>query len=516
MKYFRSAVSFLFGVLCIFEVTAYGVPVPSPLFGNHALLQRSIPVPIWGTAEPGETLTVTFGKISDTTTTDESGHWRVQLPAMEGGKTGDLIFKGSKGSVTSSDVLTGDVWLCAGQSNIEFPLSRAASAPEEIAAAQLPNIRQFKVVPFSSLTPSKELKGNWVVCSPQRAGEFTAVGYYMARELYKQNSVPQGLINCTRGGTDIESWLSQAALQSRPEFQVVFDRDKKVAAEYPAKKEAYDKAIAAWNERTQKATPSGIPLTEKRPLPPLGAADDKNRATSCFNGMVYPITPTGIRGIVWYQGENNWAHPDEYQGYLQALIQDWRSCWNRSDLPFLVVQLPNYKGNSSALDIHWAELREAQAAALSLPHTGLVVTMDVGDPKEIHYTNKKPVGERLALVARRVVFGETVVDSGPAFVSARQEGHGMRVTFDDKGSPLVLRPPSLECRSFELAGADRKFYSADAELKGKDVFVSCPEVPDPVALRYCWRFNPAPVVFNQAGLPAAPFRTDQWVHEGKF
>ena len=512
MKYFRSAVPFLFGALSILEGTAYGVPVPSALFGNHAVLQRSISVPIWGSAEPGETMTVTFGAISATTTTDESGHWRVQLPAMEGGQSGDLIFKGSKGSVTSSDVLTGDVWLCAGQSNIEFPLSMVASAPEEMAAAQLPNIRQFKVVPFSSLTPSKELKGNWVVCSPQRAGEFTAVGYYMARDLYKRDSVPQGLINCTRGGTDIESWLSQAALQSRPEFQVVFDRDKKVVAEYPAKKEAYDKAIAAWNESTQKATQSGIPLTEKRPPSPPGAADDKNRATSCFNGMVYPITPTGIRGIVWYQGENNWAHPDEYQAYLQALIQDWRSRWNRTDLPFLVVQLPNYMGGGSAMDIHWAELREAQATALSLPCTGMVVTMDVGDPKEIHYTNKKPVGERLALIARRVVFGEDIVDSGPVFVSAIKEGRGMRVSFDDKGSPIVLRPSSLQWRSFELAGSDRKFYPAGAELKGKDVFVSCAEVADPVALRYCWRFNPAPILFNQEGLPAAPFRTDRWVH----
>jgi len=479
---------------------------PNVLFGDHAVLQRDKPVTVWGKAQPGSSVRVSFKEKSAQAVADDRGRWQMTLPALPGGESGELIFESGDERVVSKDVIVGDVWLCTGQSNMEWTVKKSDNATAEIAAGNFPEIRQFKVLTGVSARPEESVRGKWVVCSPETVGDFTALGYFMARNLLKVTGQPQGLINASWGGTAIETWLSQDAIAADPALAVIQERWDKVVAAYPAAKAKFDRTMAEWEEKKKAAAREGKEFTQPKPKAPEGGP--KSRGVSgAYNAMIHPLAPYTVRAAIWYQGEANWKYPTQYGGLLKALIKDWRVKWNDAELPFVIVQLPAYGGEGN---VCWPYIREGQAGAVtSLPPAGLLVTVDLGEAKEIHPPNKQVFGERLARTVRRTVFGEDLDDQGPVILSATPEGSAMRVRVEEKGR-IVLREQPPVLGAFELAGADRVFHPATARLEGRDLIVSSPAVPAPVALRYAWREFPKPCLFDDQGLPAAPFRTDDW------
>lgn len=483
--------------------------VLAPVFTDHAVLQRDKPLPIFGRAAPGERVAVSFAGQSIGTVADKSGRWIVYLaPVAASSEPAELVVVGNN-TVRLADILVGDVWLCSGQSNMEWPVERALNAAEETAGANLPLIRHLKIQRTVADAPADTVADDgagWRVCTPQTANWFTAVGFFFARDLQPRVAVPIGLINSTYGGTPIESWLSPAALASDPAFEVVSRRWESALSVYPERKAAYDAALQAWKGDKFVAEAKGQTFTVPAPREPVGTGHPFT-PTSLFNGMIHPLVPVALRGILWYQGESNTALPDEYRGLFTALIAHWRQHLGQGELPFFWVQLANYRGGNAA-DTGWARLREAQAQALALPATGQAVAIDIGDADDIHPLNKQEVGRRLALLARANVFGSPVDFSGPVFKSVTREGAAMRVAFDYAGNGLIARdkPP----QSFQLAGADRKFFPAIARIEGDTVIVSAPEVPEPVAVRYAFFNAPEANLYNGAGLPVAPFRSDDW------
>jgi sialate O-acetylesterase len=390
---------------------------------------------------------------------------------------------------------------------MEWPVSKSLNAEEEIAAANLPLIRQLKLKRQVSAAPADTVDtlGGWQPCSPQTAGEFTAVGLFFARDLQPRLGVPIGLLNSTYGGTPIEAWMSVPALASDPAFAVVAERWAQATASFPEDQARYEAATAEWRAAEAAAKAKGESYTAPRPRRPDGT--DLYRPTGLYHGMIAPILPAAIRGVLWYQGETNASRADEYARLFPALITHWRAHLGQGDVPFFWVQLAAYAADD-ATGTHWARLRDAQTATLALPATGQAVAIDVGDPDDIHPTNKQEVGRRLALLARAKVYGGLVDFSGPVFKNAVREGATLRVNFDYAGNGLIARDKPLQ--SFQIAGADQKFFPAIAKIERDTVVVSAAEVPEPVAVRYAWTNAPEANLYNGAGLPAVPFRSDAW------
>ncbi|MGI4736968.1 MAG: sialate O-acetylesterase [Janthinobacterium lividum] len=454
------------------------------LVGDHMVVQRGVPVPVWGWAAPGEQVAVTFRGQSYSATLDASGKWQVALPATPAGGPYVMTIKGQN-TLTIQDILVGDVWLASGQSNMELPL-RDKNAPspnayplimnseQEVAAASFPQIRQFTVKKAVAYQPQTENEGyGWQVCSPSTAGSFSAVGYFFARDLYQRYQVPIGLLSSPWGGTPAEAWVSADALKQLPDFQ----------------------------DKVASLTPPAAP-----------AKDAQNTATVLYNGMIAPLIPYAVKGVIWYQGESNVGRAAQYRTLFPALIRDWRARWG-TELPFLFVQLANFnKALQEPAESDWAELREAQAQALALPRTGMAVAIDIGEGADIHPADKQDVGHRLALVARQVAYGDQqIVAAGPTFQTMTVSGSQVRVKFANVGSGLQVRTGNATLSGFAVAGADHKFHWASATLAGAEVVLTCAAVPTPVAVRYDWASNPNGNLYNREGLPAAPFRTDQWV-----
>jgi sialate O-acetylesterase len=491
----------------------------APLFTDHAVLQQDKAVPVWGRAAPGEPVAVTFRDQTVRATAGKDGSWIVYLAPLKPGAPAELVVSG-KNTLRLQDVVVGEVWVCSGQSNMEFTVGgppgavyRVDHADEEVAAAHYPLIRQFKVERAVAAQPADTAHGAWVVCSPDTVGQFTAVGYFFARDLAQKLGVPVGIINSTWGGTAIESWLSDTALKSDPAFAVVDGRWARALADAPAKKAGREALLATLAKEEAAAKAAGPVqyaefLKNKSWLPPLPGPDSPDTPRGLFNGMINPLLPGAIRGILWYQGEANVSRPGEYGRLLTALITHWRLHWGQGDLPFYWVQLPNYKDPGDASGVAWARLREAQAQALALPNTGMAVTIDLGDPDNIHPRNKQEVGWRLALIARHHVYDIPGDWTGPVFKTARREGATLRVIFDHASNGLLAHEKPLA--GFVIAGADRRFHPAAARIDGGTVVVSAPEVPEPVAVRYAWADAPDANLFDGAGLPAAPFRSDDW------
>ncbi|HEU5081296.1 MAG TPA: sialate O-acetylesterase [Opitutaceae bacterium] len=495
-----------FLLLPLLAVTAFADITLAPLFSDHVVLQRDKPVPIWGNAEAGEHVEVTFAQETVGSTADANGRWVVVLsPLQASGLGAELVVRG-KNEVRLQDVLVGDVWLCSGQSNMEFPVRRADNAAQEIAGANNALIRHFKVARAKSDTPIETMQGVWEVCSPTTVGEFTAVGYFFARDIQPRIAVPVGLINCTWGGTQIECWMSSAALSSEPRFAAVADNWKRMQTEWLPQKAAYDAALAEW-----QADEAAGKFKNNKAAKPRPAAPPANGPTmapsSLFNAMINPAVPFSIRGILWYQGESNFYNPGEYGALFTAMIRSWRQHFGQGELPFYWVQLPNFK-NGDPFGLTWAVLREEQAKALALPATGQAVAIDIGDANDIHPKNKQEVARRLALIARSQLYGAHVDASGPQFLSALREGNAMRVRFAHAGTGLTARDKPLQ--SLQIAGADRRFYPAAARIDRDTLIVSTPQVREPVAVRYAWFNAPDANLYNGAGLPAAPFRSDNW------
>jgi sialate O-acetylesterase len=482
-----------------------------PLFADHVVLQRDQPVRIWGWAAAGEAVTVTFAGSSAHASADASGRWLVTLPPQKVSATGrDLEIRGRTTHVLH-DVLVGDVWLCSGQSNMELGVASSLDAKREIAAANLPTIREIKIGRRLAEQPVEDFKATaWRPATPAVVGAFTAAGYYFAREMVRQTGVPVGLVQCSWSGTSIEPWMSAGALHAQPEFAVVAQRWSADLAAYPERRKIYEEALLRWknDEAAAKAqgdaTQAAFLKDHRMPRPPAGAPDHPypGNPSQLYNGMVYPLRHFTMRGVLWYQGEGNAVRAKEYSALFRTMIPDWRRTLGQADLPFYWVQIANF-----LVDTDWARLREAQASALTLPHTGQAVAIDIGDPLDIHPANKQEVGRRLALIALAQLDGHPEEFSGPLFAGATFGGGAARVNFTHAAG---LHSRSGRVASVELAGGDRVFRAAEGRIEGEALIVTAPGVPEPVAVRYAWSAAPVANLYNLAGLPAAPFRSDDW------
>lgn len=478
----------------------------APLFRDGAVLQREKPLPIWGTAAPGESVAVKFHAQAATAVAGADGRWRVTLePEQTSVQPAELIVSGTN-VVRVRDVLVGDVWLCSGQSNMEFRLAQASDAMQVIAGASHPLLRHFKIPHTVADAPAANCVGEWQACTPETAGEFTAVGFFFARDLQQKLNVPIGLIGCNWGGTQIESWMSDAALQADPAARSIFERWQEVLRTYPDKLAAHKGVLEKWEQEQAAAKAAGKPFTRRRPATPEGPGS-RWQPSGMYNAMVAPLMPAALRGVLWYQGEANGSRAAEYRTLFPGMIRQWRADFGQGDLPFYFVQLANFERKVDKTDQEWAFLREAQVSALALPATGMAVTIDVGNPGNIHPTDKKSVGERLARHARAQLFGEKIETDGPVFAGARAEGAALRVSFTHADG-LQLKPKVQTPAVFELAGSDGKFHPATAVVEGGTLLVTAAAVAQPAAVRYAWRNSPSACLFNSAGLPASPFRFD--------
>lgn len=617
------------------------------------VLQRNKPIVVWGWARPGEKVTVQFHGSQGKATADKSGRWRLELRPEGAGGPYQMIVKG-KNTITINDILVGEVWVCSGQSNMEWPLRLARNAEEEIKAANYPQIRQFLVQKAVSSKPEDDVKGGtWNSCSPETAGNFTAVGYFFARAIYNEINVPIGLINTSWGGTHSETWTSREAFESSPEFKDMIagmadvnldELSKQKQAEQlnkmrsmnivlPAtgvdhwKDQAFDDATwnemelpslwedrglrdfdgVVWFRRTLTLSESDTKGGATLELGPIDDSDEtyvngvrvgstldkynedrvyklsagvlkpganviavrvddtggggglhgepqqlklitqggehslsgkwrysvekvsasstvgpNSYPTLLYNAMLYPLLPSRIAGVIWYQGESNAGRAYQYRTAFPLMINDWRTHWKQGDFPFYFVQLASFNAShgTSEKGSTWAELREAQTMTLSLPHTGMAVTTDIGEANDIHPRNKQDVGMRLAALALKNDYGKNIVAAGPSYKSMKVEGNKVRVSFTDIGSGLMVKDKYGYLKGFELAGNDQRFHYAKAHIEGNDVIVECDAVQSPIAVRFAWADNPEDAnLFNREGFPAVPFRSDNWdgiTKDGKF
>jgi sialate O-acetylesterase len=410
--------------------------------------------------------------------------------------------------ITVKNVLIGEVWVCSGQSNMEFTVKQVKNAAEEIAEANnYPQIRQFLVGRKVVYTPMDKCIGKWVVCSSQTAGNFTAVGYFFGRELHKQLNAPVGLINSSWGGTPAESWMSREYLERDPNFKPILKKFDATAADINNIKAKYKEAMQKYNAVVPQLKAEGKTLPP-RPEEPIGPGHPYS-PTGLYNGMIVPIMPYGIRGAIWYQGESNAGRAYQYRTLFPAMIKNWRDVWGQGDFAFLFVQLANFmQARPEPGQSEWAELREAQLMTLSKPSTGMAVIIDIGEANDIHPKNKQDVGKRLALWALAKTYGKNMVYSGPIYKSMKVEGNKIVLSFDNIGGGLVAKGDTL--KGFAIAGSDKKFVWADAKIEGDTVVVSSDNVATPAAVRYAWADNPVCSLYNKEGLPATPFRTDKW------
>ena len=665
-----------FTIAAAFSIASVQADVRLPaLFSDHAVLQKSAHVPVWGKADAGEKVTVTLGNRSAAATAGADGRWRVELDLADSAAGPFALTVEGKNKVTVSDVLVGEVWLASGQSNMEFLLKNSAQANEEIARPANPLLRQFIVIKNASPEPVDDVKGSWALASPEKRGGFSAVAYYFSKKLQSELGVPVGAVHSSWGGTPSEAWTSAESMDSVPDLKAARQLQAGAVAEYPAKKKAWVDAMAAWlkaTAREDRATAdtaafsgvdsdtsawvsvkipgeikaAGLPATgavwvrrevmlpskpatdlwlnlpingfdavywngkklaqttfetfegvgharaggaytvparevlEGRNVlairlfepatpakftaePKLGSqalsgewrakaefelpppAADKPapepvslpmlpqyRASHLFNGMLHPLIPYAMRGAIWYQGESNASRAFQYRTAFPLMISDWRKQWKQDGLPFYFCQLANYMAKKAEpAESNWAELREAQSLALRLPNTGQAVLIDLGESGDIHPRNKKDPGERLALLALAKDYGKPVACSGPVFDSVKIENGKAILRFQHtegglvarplpdtylvsmvpaKTAPLVRNSPGSQLEGFALCGADKKWVWADAKIEGETVIVSSEKIPAPVAVRYAWADNPTCNLSNGAGLPASPFRTDDF------
>jgi sialate O-acetylesterase len=478
------------------------------IIGSNMVLQAGMPAPIYGWADAGEKVTVKFRDQELTATTGADGKWSVKLAALTAGGPDEMSIAGNN-TLTLTNVLVGEVWVCSGQSNMGFTVQGANNAPEEIAAANYPQIRLFTVARRPSDKPEADTTGSWVECSPQTVPGFTAVGYFFGRTLYQDLNVPVGLINSSWGGTMAEAWTSHEALAAVPAFQPVFQRWADAEANYPQQKATYDAKLADWKKRADEAKAQGQPFTERAPGQPL--FDMKQHMPSgLYDGMIQPLIPFALRGAIWYQGESNAGRAYAYRELMPMLIRDWRSNWGEGPFPFYMVQLANYMARKDQpSDSAWAELREAQTmTAQTVENCGQAVIIDIGEEKDIHPKNKQDVGKRLALIALARDYGKAVEFSGPMYDSMAVEGNKIRLKLTHAEGLVAQGGEPL--KGFAIAGEDKQFVWADATIDGETVLVSSAQVASPVAVRYDWADNPDGNLYNAAGLPACPFRTDDW------
>ncbi|QDV68386.1 hypothetical protein Poly24_20950 [Rosistilla carotiformis] len=455
------------------------------IFSDSMVLQQQMPIPVWGWAEPGEQIRVTFGEQTQQATADDNGRWKVQLEPLQANAEGQKLVVAGSNTLEVKDVLIGEVWICSGQSNMEWAVKGATNGAQETAAADHPEIRLFNVPGHTTSPVAKETcPGVWQVCKPNTVGGFSAVGYFFGRRLQNDLKVPIGLVGTNWGGTRIEPWISPAGFHHVPELKAIADQVDAYTAE----------------TKVGGSSPSAI-----------------------YNAMVHPLAPFAMRGAIWYQGESNGGEGESYYHKTQALVSSWRELFN-PNLGFYWVQLANFKQPTEdpAGGDGWAKLREAQTKALDIDHTGMAVIIDIGEAGDIHPRNKQDVGDRLAQWALHQTYEkQQIVPAGPLFKSQEIEGASIRLSFDYVGGGLIVGKkeglqPTEEVKQgklerFAIAGADKQWHWADATIDGDSVVVKSAAVAEPVAVRYAYSMNPEGAnLYNKEGLPASPFRTDAW------
>jgi sialate O-acetylesterase len=497
---------------CTGSLASADVKLPG-VFAAHMVLQRDAALPVWGWAEPGEKVSVSLAGQTKTATADTAGKWAVKLDAIPAGGPHALKVQGNN-TLEIADVMLGEVWLCSGQSNMEMSVGGSADRDAEIAAAKYPGIRMMTVAHAPTEKPQENCQGQWKVCSPQTVGGFSATAYFFGRTLHQELDVPVGLINSSWGGTPIQAWTNLEDQKALPELKPLLQSwDAQVAKFDPqAARQQFEKQLAEWQEKAKQAKAAGQSVPPK-PGPAADPRFSQHRPANLYNGMIAPLAPYALRGAIWYQGESNAGDTDSrlYGLQLRTMIRNWRQLWNQGDFPFLWVQLPNFRApqQQPAETSGWVIVQNEMLKTLAVPQTGMAVTIDLGEANDIHPKNKQDVGKRLAVWALGTTYGKDIVYSGPLYKSmSRREGK-IVVQFDHVGGGLVAKG-SEALKGFAIAGEDREFVSAEAKIDGPAVVVSSPEVKGPVAVRYAWAANPTCNLYNQAGLPASPFRTDEW------
>jgi sialate O-acetylesterase len=501
-------------IACVSSATAQTLRLPV-VIGDHMVLQRDMPVAVWGWAPAGETVNVSFKGQDVSAKADDSGAWRVTLtPLKADAEPAEMTVTAGGETLTVSDILVGEVWLCSGQSNMEWTVERSDRAEAEIADAKHPLIRHIKSPHLPASLPQQDADARWEVCSPETAGQFTAVGYFFGRKLHNELNVPVGLLNCSWGGTRIEPWTPIEGFAQVPELKDIHEsvEAKRPDSEtYHANAKAYMKDMLAWVDASEEQLKSNEPLTQPAAFPDtLTPYTDRQNPTTLYNGQMAPFVPYTIRGSIWYQGESNRKDGAKYFYMTKALLAGWRKNWERPDLPYYFVQIAPFQyGNDNPYEL--PALWEAQARVENeIEHTGMVVVSDIGNLQDIHPTNKQDVGLRLANMALNRTYGHSnILDSGPRYESMTVEGNKLLVTFENAGESLAVRGGgALNC--FELAGESQPWTQAKAEIVTPNtVAVTADGIDKPVAVRFGWHKLAEPNLINSAGLPASPFRAGE-------
>jgi sialate O-acetylesterase len=507
----RLPAAMMVGITLMSAVLCYAdVEVPDVL-SNGMVLQRDRRVQIWGKADPDEGVRVSFAGQVKKTRADKDGKWRIDLDGMSASATPATLTIAGHNVIELKDVLVGEVWLCSGQSNMQLTLPQTNDGEAAIVAADHPTLRLFDVSREVAFKRKTGKLGTWQVSTPESVRPFSAACYYFGLELQKELQVPIGLINSSYGGSQAEAWTPVEYLLASDALRPCVERAKIWDEERPRVKAEYEEKMKLWREVAEKARANGsaVPAAPRDP----DALRPYRIAGSIYNGMIEPLIPFTIRGVLWYQGESNEDRAQQYGILLPTMIRAWRERWGQGELPFGIVQLPNYRdSHAEPADEAWSHLREAQRrTALTTRKTGLITTIDIGEAHDIHPKNKLEVGKRMSRWALADIYGRKLLKSGPAFVKAKAKGSRIVLTFAEAGQGLRVREGET-LAEFAVAGADHQWRWADAKITGRDrVEVWSDLVQQPQAVRYAFNNNPRnPNLTNETGLPAAPFRTDDW------
>jgi sialate O-acetylesterase len=507
---------FAMAIAMVLWSVAYADVKLHPLFTSHMVLQQKTTLPVWGQAEPGEKVTVQFQGQTHSATADEHGKWSIKLTSLEPGGPFEMKVEG-KNKLTLDDVLVGEVWICSGQSNMEWQVRQSKDPKEAIEKSANSQLRLFQLKKATSNKPLSDPPlgdawKQWRVASPESVPSFSAVGYFFGLSLQKARNVPVGMIHTSWGGTPAEAWTSESFLEKTPEVAHYVNNIKKQIENFPETMRKYEEAKKKYDENAIKlrAENKKVPVAPRKPNHPDSS---QNTASRLYNAMIHPLVPYAVKWAIWYQGESNAGRAYEYRTLFPTMIQSWRAAWGY-EFPFFFVQLAPFKDiAANPKESDWAELREAQLlTSLKLAHTGQAVITDTTDEKtdqkDIHPKNKAPVGERLALAVRQKVYGEPIVGTGPLFEKLSISGDKATLSFTSIGGGLVCKGEKLT--GFSIAGSDKKFHAAEAKIEGDKVVVTCEAVKEPVAVRFGWADYPVVNLFNKEGVPASPFRTDEW------
>ena len=492
----------LFACLVLSVKPLFALTLPS-VFSDRMVLQQQQQNPVWGKSSPGQKISIQFAEKTYTTVTNERGDWRLFLNPLPAGGPYEMIIKSEQTKVIK-DILIGEVWLCSGQSNMQWPLSLTNHSQVEIVSAHFPNIRLMDVPNIGKESPQTNIKTQWTKTTPDTVKDFSALCYFYGRRLHQALDVPIGLIKNSWNGTPIEAWISRKALEESGDFSELLAYWDNEAAKFdPEQHQIKMKAISQW-KKNGKTGP--VPEASHNVL------GGGKRPANIFNGIVNPIAGFGIRGTIWYQGEANRTRGYQYRQLFRLLINSWREIWGQGDFPFFWVQLANYgpENQTPANYSDWAETREAQTMALSLPNTGQAVAIDLGEGRDIHPTNKQEVSQRLVRHALAKVYGFPMTADSPIMVSHKIKDNTVILTFENVSTELNAFDTE-EITGFYIAGSNRTFVQAKANILNKNqVAVFADGISSPKAVRYGWEDNPKANLYDKRGLPVTPFRTDDW------